>query len=180
MLTRALTFLLFACCVSRAAAQIYCLPTTTSGPDLGDFIANVELGGINYGTGYTPGVDYHNYSYAGPNSVTRLNGLFTSNTISITTGTATNAYYAAWIDWYDDGGFTEAELIGNQQSTTAGQVITFNFFTPVLSARPGYATLRVRCAYGMAVANPCGNFVWGETEDYQVLIETGPCIPLMS
>lgn len=160
-------------------AQDYCTPTTTFGPDGGSYVAGVLIGGaeaIDNPTTFTPGTAYQDYTYTGPGRWTRLQA---GNTyfLTITAGTAVGDRYAAWIDWLGDGEFTSVDEVAFQQSTSSGQSMIFSFTVPE-QALPIVTRLRVRAAFNMTTADPCANYLYGETEDYLVVIENGsPCVP---
>ena len=161
--------------------QDYCIPSTLFGPDGGDYVARVQLGGIeaidNTST-FTAGISYQDYTYSGPGRWTRLQA---GNTyfLTITAGTTANTHYAAWIDYAGDGAFEADEQIAFQQNTTAGEVMIFSFSVPAeLSAINQEVRLRVRAAFNMTVPDPCASFLYGETEDYIVLLDNGnACVP---
>lgn len=163
---------------SSALAQP-CTPTTTFGPDGGSYVAGVLIGGaeaINNPTTFTPGSSYQDYTYTGPGRWTRLQA-GSSYFLTITAGPFVGTRYAAWIDYDGDDEFESFELVANQASTSAGQAILFSFNTPD-ALFPRVARLRVRAAYNMTTPDPCANFLYGETEDYLVVLEDGaPCVP---
>ncbi len=164
--------------ISEAAAQP-CTPTTTFGPDGGSYVARVLIGGaeaIDNTTTFTPGTSYQDYTYTGTGRWTRLQA-GSSYFLTITAGPFVGTRYAAWIDYDGDEDFESFELVADQVSTSAGQAMLFSFTTPDILL-PRVARLRVRAAYNMATADPCANFLYGETEDYLVVLEDGaPCVP---
>ena len=86
----------------------------------------------------------------------------------------TNDQLAAWIDWNNDGDFTDnGEQIGYVLVGTGWSPV-FNFTVPN-SASSGSLKMRVRMSYQPddGVMSPCGTTSWGEVEDYTVVISTG-------
>lgn len=163
----------------RMLAQSYCIPKSGSvGPDEGDYIQRVQVAGLDAVTALVSGVDYHDYSYQGPSLMATLQP-GSAYTLTLTAGNYVNDQFMAWLDLDQDGDFEAGEYIGSVFNSTLGQVMTLDLFIPG-DARPGYARLRVRCAYGAVVPDPCASYTYGETEDYAIRI-AGPldCIPLI-
>ena len=175
---RTLTLALLVGLSPRLLAQP-CTPTTTFGPDGGSYVAGVLMGGaeaIDNPTSFTPGVSYQDYTYTGPGRWTRLQA-GSSYFLTITAGPFVGTRYAAWIDYDGDEHFESFELVADQVSTSAGQAMLFSFTTPDILL-PRVSRMRVRAAYNMATADPCANFLYGETEDYLVVLENGAsCVP---
>lgn len=174
---RILPSTLFMVMAIRALAQP-CTPTTTFGPD-GSYVAGVLLGGaeaINNPTTFTPGSSYQDYTYTGPGRWARLQA-GSSYFLTITAGPFVGTRYAAWIDYDGDDEFESFELVADQASTSSGLVMLFSFEV-IPQALPIVTRLRLRAAYNMTAPDPCANFLYGETEDYLVVIENGPpCVP---
>lgn len=160
-------------------AQTYCIPEPgPTGPDEGDYIQRVQLADLDAVTGFVNGVDYHDYSYLGPNLLATLEP-GSAYTLTITAGNYVNDRYMAWLDLDNDGEFEADEFIGAVNNTTLGEVLTMDLFVPG-DARPGYVRLRVRCAYGEIPPDPCIQYLYGETEDYAIRIASPlDCIPLI-
>jgi PKD repeat protein len=95
-------------------------------------------------------------------------------TINITYGTCGGNYtrYSnAWIDFNNDGDFTDAgEKLSASGATSgsSGFVHSINFTIPC-SASAGTRRMRVIVKESGAAA-PCGTYTWGETEDYNVTV----------
>ncbi len=162
--------------VVAPGTTIYCVPNPTNGPTDGDFINGVVLGNIsNLNSGSITGPLYSFIN----NQVTNLN-LGTSYTLQVTSGTYATDYYAAWIDYNENGIFENpSERLGLQQSTTSGQVLSFPF-TPPTSAVSGYRAMRVRCAYAATAMDACTDYAFGETEDYIVNLVAAGVPPVAS
>ncbi|MEY2969717.1 MAG: hypothetical protein RLZZ599_90, partial [Bacteroidota bacterium] len=94
--------------------------------------------------------------------------------ISVTMGTCGGSYsgaVSAWIDFNNDGDFTDA---GEQLGVHAGsptQTLTWSFIVPC-NANLGYTRLRVMQQEGGSSASiaPCNTFTWGAVEDYSIVI----------
>lgn len=138
---------------------------SANGPSDGDFIANVTLGSINN----TTGGDNAYEDYTAQSTLLAQGG---SYTLSITSGTYGEDYYAAWIDFNADTIFQSSEKIGEFEGTTPGELITLPFTVPA-DATLGTTRLRVRGAYNAANMEPCASYSFSETEDYSVEIELG-------
>lgn len=156
-----------------------CIPTSTTGTSDGDYINSVVLGSINNSnSGSTSGPSYHDYT--GSYSTTLSQG--GAYTISIQGGSYQPDHYAAWIDYNGDDTFSAGEKLGEFTTTAINQTQTISFTVPA-STPAGATILRVRGVYlaaGVTEVAPCDNYQYGETEDYQVVIQGSGgsyCIP---
>ncbi|MGB3526739.1 MAG: GEVED domain-containing protein [Flavobacteriales bacterium] len=157
----------FTICITTGVPPAqYCVPTQAD-PTEGDYIANVTLGSINNTT-----AGANNYEdYTEQSTMLEQGG---SYTLSITSGTYGEDYFAAWIDYNMDTTFQVTEKLGEFEGTTPGELITLSFTVPA-DATLGTTRLRVRCAYGIADMDACAEYNYGEIEDYhvEVTIPTG-------
>jgi PKD repeat protein len=153
----------------------YCVPNYSIGTGSNDYINFVALGSIANTTGASA-APYYNY-YPTPVATLNVSGNYT---VTVQSGTYPTDNYAVWIDFNGDGDFYDAgEDIGAQSTTTASQTLTFPFQVPV-GAVSGTTRMRVLCNYGQTTTDPCANFTYGETEDYNVAISvtsSGYCAP---
>jgi len=79
-----------------------------------------------------------------------------------------NKYWNVWIDYNQDGDFTDAgEQVMNLNSTSTG-TLSSNITIP-LNAILGNTRMRVAMKYG-AASTSCESFTYGEVEDYTVSI----------
>ncbi|WP_299367455.1 M14 family zinc carboxypeptidase [Winogradskyella sp.] len=85
----------------------------------------------------------------------------------------TNAVgYGVWIDFNRDGDFNDSgEEVFTQSPVTGGGSVTGNFTIPS-SVITGNTRMRVSLEFN-AVPNPCGDFTYGEVEDYTLYIFNG-------
>ena len=155
----------------NAVVDCYCTSTATSTGD--DDIGNVTFADINNGTA-TPDINnttsvntYSDFSsitgnvFAGatyPISVSQINdGSFYSSLVNV------------YIDYNIDGSFDAGtELAFTAQTTTAGTPVTGSVTIPS-NATIGLTKMRVVLDES-DVANACGTYSWGETEDYTINI----------
>ncbi|WP_299159801.1 reprolysin-like metallopeptidase [uncultured Tenacibaculum sp.] len=140
---------------------VYCTVKSTNVND--EYISNVKLNTIdNTSTGQF-------YSDFTSISTTITKGA--SETITITptwTGTTYNEGYGVWIDYNKNGVFTDAgELIWSKAASKDTPVS--GSFTVPASAVTGDTRMRVILQYN-AIPSPCGEFTYGEVEDYTVTI----------
>ncbi len=161
----------------------YCIPEYSTGSVEGDHIANVTLGTINHTSGASAAPFYSDFSFQGPEMTTRITA-YGSHALSITAGTfeptgAEFSAFSAWIDYDQNGTFETSEQLGYFQTTAAGETGSITFSVPT-GVPDGYTTLRVRTAFNIASMDPCAPYIYGETEDYTVLVERSTCIPLLS
>jgi len=161
----------------------YCASNATSAAD--EEISNVTVGTVlnNSSTCGTlapgPGSivsQYSNYTTLTPASLIQGE----SYPISVTQTSCGGAWgniLGAWIDFNQNGLFTDAgEQILLGAYLTGNQTATGNFTVPV-SALSGITRMRV-VSVESTVVSPCGTYTWGETEDYYVNI-LGPCDPAL-
>ncbi len=147
-------------------SAVACSPTFTVGTSDGDFIDGVEFGNMsNTGTGSTTGPNFNDYG-----SLTCQVAKVDSHYLKITSGSYFTDYYAAWIDWNQNGDYTDpGEKIGEFQSSTAFE--TDSFLVPIpMSMNTGFYGMRIRASYNTPNMSPCAQYTWGETEDYQIEI----------
>ncbi|MBK9420307.1 MAG: T9SS type A sorting domain-containing protein [Flavobacteriales bacterium] len=157
-----------------------CIPIATVGTGEGDFINSVILGGINNSnSGSTSGPTYHDYTSSYSTSLSQ-GGTYS---ISIQGGSYSPDHYAAWIDYNGDDSFSTSEKLGEFTTTAINQTQSISFTVPA-NTPVGATILRVRGIYFNTgepdPADPCYDYAYGETEDYQVVITGGGgsyCIP---
>ena len=132
-----------------------------------EYINKVQLGSINNLSGNNNG--YGNFTSLSTNLV-----LGSSNSISITPAWTSSIYaeaYRVWIDFNQDGDFTD---IGEQvfsRSKTKSTIITGSFTIPMI-ALLGSTRMRISMKYN-TLPSSCGIFSYGEVEDYTVTITAG-------
>ncbi len=164
-----ITFLL-AVLLSATAFGQYCEPVYSSGTGDGDYCSYVGLGDISNATDGATSPFYTYYDL----STDLQPG--TEYTLEVTSGSYTsNNDLAAWIDYNADGDFyDEGELLG-----TVLDLIDFStgyivFTVPVSGTSTGTTRMRVREIYNMGIPpDPCGEYAYGETEDYNVNLLPG-------
>lgn len=150
-------------------AQIpYC---ESSGNDDAEYIQFVGLGNIQYQSENSGG-----YLLV-PN---QTDTLIAGETYSIActpgyAGTSYNENFRVWIDYTIDGDFDdEGELVFDPSPTTVQ--VNGTFVVPE-SITPGNSRMRVSMTYTPIFSNnepePCGEFTYGEVEDYCILLSTG-------
>src|SRR5690554_592166 len=157
-----------------AMAQTPCIPSYSTGCNLGDRISNVTLQGEFVLLNNSTQCSTNGYGdYTSMNAPDLAPGM--SYDISVTTdyGSPTFEDVRIWIDYNDDGVFDSSEEIGNSNGNGMGSgTVTYNFSVPT-TVSPGTYTMRVRLVYnGGANIDPCNSATWGETEDYSVNIIT--------
>jgi hypothetical protein len=167
--------------------QCYCTPLYFTGTDSGDLISNVEIEGTTLAnnTGFVAGGPSYTFFTGQPNYTATLIPSNSYN-LNISTGEWGSQGYAAWIDYNDDGIFDLTERIGYTIGTigngfTDGQVNASSSFTISLACTPpvGSHRLRIRGAYFVNgdLIDPCLEYSYGETEDYQITIAAPPACP---
>ncbi|WP_438710507.1 M14 family zinc carboxypeptidase [Aquimarina muelleri] len=141
----------------------YCASNGKSTAD--EYISNVKLRTINKTSAAATG----GYSDFTAESTELSKG--SNNTITITptwSGTVYNEGYSVWIDYNQDGDFTDA---GEQVWTkTASKTTPVNgSFTVPATAKDGNTRMRVSMKYN-GIPTSCESFSYGEVEDYTIAI----------
>lgn len=147
----------------------YCTSAATDASD--EWIESFQLGTFTNNSGNDAGYALFD---ASPIS------LQTDNTydVSITPewgGTDYDEYSRIWVDLNQNGTFDSEELLYDQG--TANQTIATGSLTIPAGASLGSTRLRIQMAYQgsgqNSLPNVCGDFTWGEVEDYCVDITDG-------
>lgn len=157
-----------------------CIPVYSYGPVGGDYIDGFQFNTINnMGSGALGGAAYSDYRYSGPDHITSVapGGTYAA---TITSGIDGNFdVYAIWVDLDHDLTFEPTELLAQAATSGTGVQVTSVNVTIPADAAVGYTTMRVMCEGYSIAAGPCGSYLFGETEDYTVVIDDGQtCIPL--
>ncbi len=130
-----------------------------------EYISTVSLGSINNNSGASSG-GYEFYSNLNTDLVKG-----STNTISITptwTGTIYSEGYSVWIDYNQDGDFTDSGEQVWSQSATRDTSVSGTFSIPE-NAALGSTRMRVSMKYN-GIPTSCESFQYGEVEDYIVNI----------
>ena len=166
--------------LSTPFLNCYCTSQATS-PDDED-IFNVTLAGIDNSSDCS--------TTGGPGSIQNMYSDYTAVApaqlvqtldypISIEVGTCGGNFgnwTKAWIDYNQNGSFSDpGEEVYSSVASTVGAHFENGIVSIPLSATPGLTRMRVKVVeFGNAGMTPCGNFAWGETEDYFVNILPAP------
>ncbi|WP_299213302.1 S8 family serine peptidase [uncultured Aquimarina sp.] len=141
----------------------YCASNGNSVAD--EYIGNVQLGTINNASGAGSG------GYTDFTSISTSIAKGSSNTITVTptwSGTTYSEGYSVWIDYNQNGVFTDSgEQVWTQAATQTTPVS--GTFTVPSSAINGNTRMRVSMKYN-GVPTSCESFDYGEVEDYTVTI----------
>lgn len=137
----------------------YC---TANGDDSSEeYIARVQIGSIDNASGRNT-TGYQDFT----NLSTNLSG---NTSITITPewpGSVFSEAYSVFVDWNRDGDFNDAGETAFTQSPTQATPITGTITVPS-GASQGLTRMRVVLRFN-TLASPCGNFNFGEVEDYLV------------
>lgn len=148
----------------KAVAPInYCASEGNTVSD--EWIGRVRVGSIDNSSSNANG----GYSDFTTQSTALSKGASTTITINPAWGGQTYSEgYAVWIDYNQNGVFTDSgELVFSQNSTSSSQVS--GSFTVPSSAASGATRMRVSMKYN-GVPSSCETFTYGEVEDYTVNI----------
>jgi hypothetical protein len=149
-----------------------CLIYCDAGANICDeFIANVEMGGINNASDCTDGgyADFTNLStdvYIG-----------TATNLTVTNGILeyTQDQAGVWIDWNQDGDFDDADETITMNGSPGVGPYTAAIIPPV-GAVEGPTTMRVRITF-TGIVDPCGTTTFGEVEDYTIIVNAPLACP---
>ena len=131
-----------------------------------EYIGRVQLNTIDN----TSGAQFYSNFTSISTDLTQ-NSNYTITVTCIWTGTVYNEAYSVWIDYNQDGDFTDAgEQVWTQGNTTASPVS--GSFTVPATATAGPTRMRVSMKYN-GIPTSCESFTYGEVEDYTVNITTG-------
>ncbi len=162
---------------SRKIRAPYCTSSAVNATD--EEIWNVSFGSLNNtstctttGGGYSALRMYSDYRSLTPPDIAK--GLATP--FSVRAGSCNGnfgSFIAAYIDFNQNGSFTDTnELVyssGVFTSSSLGLIKSGNITIPC-NATLGITTLRVVYSETTTIPPPCGNYYWGETEDYSINI----------
>ncbi len=155
-------------------ALTYCTPTYSTGTSQGDFISLVQILTTTLNNPTVGAVSPY-YTLFPASGITTANLVGnTGYTMSVKGGIFGICYIRGWIDFNQDGVFTDDETIGvspNVGASTAGSIL----FTIPISAINGSTRLRLRSSDifpGPGEGDFCSatNSGFGETEDYVITI----------
>ncbi len=131
-----------------------------------EHISNVSIGSINHSSGGSS----NGYSDFTSQQTHLERNLQHAINITVVKGSQTDRLgYKVWIDYNDDGDFSDpAETVWVKQPTSDSQISgSFNVHN---SVNPGIKRMRVAMAYNEMPGSPCGSVNYGEVEDYKVNI----------
>ena len=155
--------------VDVAGVTGYCIPTYTEGTWDGDYISLVQLEDINNSTGASASPFYEYYSSESTDLT--IGDLYT---ITLSAGDyATGNNITVWIDYDRSGSFEIEEKLGNVSPAASPVTETISFTVPS-DASLGITRMRVREVWNLDNIDPCDEYAYGETEDYNVNI-IAPC-----
>lgn len=141
----------------------YCSATANNTSD--ERIGNVKFGTINNTSTGTAG--YENFTAISTN-VTR-GSAYTISITPVWTSTKYNEAYAVYIDYNNDGDFTDSgervwTKTGSKTSPVTGSI------TIPSTAVLGTTRMRVMMQYSSIPSSSCGSYTYGQVEDYTVNI----------
>lgn len=149
-------------------------PCTANSQGCDEYIARVQLNTIDNTT------DCDNYTDYSSISTTLEHG--TNYSVAVTPGIigiGVGNYYGGdvigvWIDWNNDGDFSDANETIATVAINENSQLQFNFTVPS-GVAPGNYKMRVRIDYDpneMGAIEPCGTTQYGEIEDYKIKVKS--------
>jgi len=152
----------------------YCTSSATSTAD--EDIFNVTFGSLNNtstcsttgGTGSVLNM-YSNFTSITAPTVAPGDNVSFSVQIGTCGGNYTNRF-AIFIDWNQDGDFTDTDENPFISTATSGPNTQTGTIVVPLTAVTGTTRMRVVCVETSGTISSCGTYSWGETEDYYVTV----------
>lgn len=161
-------------------ANCYCTPTYTSGKIDGDLLSNITISGTTLAN--NSGTDAVNPAYTFYSGLPNYTGVLqagSSYNVNVSVGTVGSQNVAVWIDYNDDSIFSTSERVGYTTASIGANGTAS--FPIVLACNPPLGThrMRVRDVWNTSGVNidPCVNYGWGETEDYNIDISSPVACP---
>jgi len=145
--------------MTTPANKNYCQTRHTSWQSF-EYISKVTCGDINNTSGRSPG------GFGDFTGLTSEFNLGETQSLQVTINGYSNDQVVAWVDWNQNGVFTDA--YETYVMGTGTGPFTKNITAPG-NAKAGFTTMRVALSYNTTPL-PCGNFSFGETEDYTIRV----------
>jgi hypothetical protein len=159
----------------------YCVPTYSNLCTSNDYVDNFfTTGGVTNISNLSSGCNGqpNNFNYYGGQILTINPGQ--SVDLSLQTGSPQwDEAIAVWIDYNQNGTFGDIanELVYITPNLGNSSTIFTGTFTVPQDASAGLTRMRVRCRYNNLIIDPCANYTFGETEDYDVeVLSAIPCV----
>ncbi len=141
----------------------YCSASANNTAD--ERIGNVKFGTINNSSTGTAG--YENFTSVSTN-VTR-GSAYTVSITPVWTSTVYSEAYAVYIDYNQDGDFTDSGELAWTKSGSTTTPVTGSITIPA-SATLGATRMRVMMQYSSIPSSSCGTYTYGQVEDYTLNI----------
>ncbi|WP_299883825.1 reprolysin-like metallopeptidase [uncultured Lacinutrix sp.] len=152
--------------VTAPVSVTYCSSNGNNTND--EYISRVQVGSIDNTSGV--GTTSTGYSDFTSTSTNLSKGVSTTITITPTwTGTIYREGYGVFIDYNQDGDFTDSGETVWTQSRTRTTPVSGSFTVPA-GATNGATRMRIVMRYNVTPNSACGSFNYGEVEDYTVNI----------
>lgn len=143
----------------------YCAAKGTSQAD--EWIDRVSLNGMTRTSAKDAGYIY----YTAASAAVTAGSSYSLGYSAAFTSTAYTEYWRVYIDWNQNGVFTDAgEQVVSRSSSSAANLSTT--ITVPTTAKNGTTRMRVVMKYG-AYGTSCETFSYGEVEDYNVVVSGG-------
>lgn len=150
--------------VTTTNTATYCTSTATNTND--ERIQRVQFGTINNPSTSTAG--YEDFSYL-------ISDVNKESVIPITitpawTGTTYPEGYAVFIDWNNDGDFSDANETAFTKAASTATTATGSITIPPNAPYLGNVRMRVAMQYN-AIPTSCGTYTYGQVEDYTLNVK---------
>lgn len=157
--------------IATPATICVCTPIYTSGVTASDYFSSFIVQGttLNNNSGTSTSAPSYNY-YTGLPNYTATFTQGASYVAEVLVG-FTSQGFSVWIDFDNNGTYSEAERVGSSVANIPTPGGTFGITIPC-GANPGLHRMRVRMVYATTgnTIDPCNSYAYGEAEDYDVTI----------
>ena len=157
----------------NSLSDCFCFPTYTNGKTDGDLISNVVITNttLSNNTGIVPENPSYTYFTGLPNLTATLQIGYVYD-LNVTVGTYQQQNVAAWIDYNDDTVFSAEERVGYSLAEIGSNETGVFPINIDCFAQAGVHRMRIRDVWNTEATtiDPCANYGYGETEDYDVTI----------
>lgn len=147
--------------VTTLDTPTYCASSGNSTSD--EKIKRVQIGTIDNAS--TSSAGYEDFSYL--STEVKKGSTYDITITPDWSGTIYNEGYAVYVDWNNDGDFSDAGETAFTKAASKTNPVTGTITVPSNYTYEGKVRMRVSMSYN-AVPNACGNFSYGQVEDYSL------------
>jgi len=161
----------------KSNAQTYCTPTYNYGCD-DDYMQSFSTtGGVTNISNLNSGSSAATACISNQTSMLHTTTAGATVNFTIVNNPGWSEGYKIFVDWNEDGDFTDpGEIVYDPTTTLSSGATATGSFTVPASTTAGSKRMRVRCSYSSTVFDGCSTADYGEIEDYTLLVTPStPC-----